>query len=751
MKPLSKLNFSILVLLIANNSFSQLVTIEGKQFKLNGANFYPTVLNYSVEISSPSPGTSTWQTNGYITSFVDYNDNSCGTGGGCFECNNGVTCTTQLQDEFNYMAGMGFNTLRIAGFYPRFQSGQLVWQGRDNPDRNWFYIPIDPNNSSDPGLQFVFSMYEDMLAVANNTINSVTMQPQPMKIILLMIGSSSYFTPTEVNAYNDFLRALATYINTSPNKSAVLAYDLWNEPCWEDWSYKSKEEACEVIKTWYNTAKTFDPDHLITLGSCGTSDASEYDPSIIKVDFISVHFYPGWLPFEDRNLPYYQQLAQKRVYNEIYWINKSSPYPWIVGETGFTASNFHTIAQGLNGTVSDQQNYAQQTLDATCNCGGSGYSWWAYQDGYWADPNCPGCEFYGLLERGYAPSSTAEKDAVTNFRNYSPVITGPCPVDYSATYDETKVFYDPYKSSDYNISQANAVSGTIQDLNGNPIKNAFIIALNWLETIDNTPLDPLDFDFTYHHNWLNTYSDENGFFKAIPYNYTTVGDNRIVTLRANAAGAERVEAGGWWPFDDVQMTQNLNTINIKKVNFEYDGIINNEVVASGNTKNFKGFNSLTIKNSIINGISDITARNEININTEFHASSSSEVHAYLSEPFPDCADLNGFMRTVNSTTGNGSDITKDEKRVELTFADNKQTVISINPNPNNGIFTIELTNRQSEDNFNINIKNPLGESLKKLILSSNKLNIDLSSLPKGVYLIEFNSRASLQTKKIIIN
>lgn len=44
-----------------------LVTLEGKQFKLNGSNFYPRVINYEVEISSPDPATTTWQSDGYIT------------------------------------------------------------------------------------------------------------------------------------------------------------------------------------------------------------------------------------------------------------------------------------------------------------------------------------------------------------------------------------------------------------------------------------------------------------------------------------------------------------------------------------------------------------------------------------------------------------------------------------------------------------------------------------------------------------
>lgn len=747
---ISIININILLILfIANDSFGQFVTIKEKQFKLNGSNFYPKVLNYGVEISSNSPGASTWQANGYITSFIDNNDNSCGSGVGCYECNNEATCTTQLQNEFNYIAGMGFNSLRIAGFYPHYQSGQLVWQGRDNPDRNWFYIPINPNNSNDPGLQFVFSMYEDILAIANNTVNSVTMQPQPMKIILVMIGSSSYFTQPEVNAYNDFLRALAIHINTSPNKSAVLAYDLWNEPCWEDWSYKSKEEACDVIKTWYNTAKTYDPDHLITIGSCGINDASEYDPSIIKVDFISVHFYPTWLPFEDRNSQAFQQLALKRVFNEIYWINKSSPYPWIVGETGYTASNFHTTSQGLNGSVFDQQNYAQQTLDATCNCGGSGFSWWSYQDGYWADPNCQGCEFYGLLERGYAPSTPAEKNAVSTFRNYTPNINGACPVDYSANYNATKVFYDPFRSSDYNIAQANAVSGILQDLNGNPIKNAYIIALNWLSTLDPDG-QPSTGDETYFHNWLNTYSDETGYFKVIPYNFVTLGDNRIVTLRANAAGAERVERGGP-PFDDVQMTQNLNTINIEKVNFAYDVIINNETVTTGNLKNFKGFNSVTVQNSTFNGTSDVTSRNEIYLKNEFHASTTSEVHLYLTETFPDCSDLNNFMRTSNINTLGNINSQSIEKGIEITFISPDKKDVNIYPNPNSGNFTIKLFNYKITDDLVVCIRNPLGEYLKKINVTSNEFNIDLSSFAKGVYVLELSDPSNFKTKKIIIN
>lgn len=106
-----------------------LVTLEGKQFKLNGSNFYPRVINYEVEISSPDPATTTWQSDGYITPFIAYGDNG-GTASEFYECADKTTCDNQLQNDFNYIAGMGFNTVRIAAFFQDIE--QDNWNGRED-------------------------------------------------------------------------------------------------------------------------------------------------------------------------------------------------------------------------------------------------------------------------------------------------------------------------------------------------------------------------------------------------------------------------------------------------------------------------------------------------------------------------------------------------------------------------------------------------------------------------------------------
>jgi hypothetical protein len=51
----------------------------------------------------------------------------------------------------------------------------------------------------------------------------------------------------------------------------------------------------------------------------------------------------------------------------------------------------------------------------------------------------------------------------------------------------------------------------------------------------------------------------------------------------------------------------------------------------------------------------------------------------------------------------------------------------------------------------VNIKNPMGESLRKLTTLDNNFTIDLSDAAKGIYFIEINSEFGTKTKKIIIN
>ncbi|MBI4930950.1 MAG: T9SS type A sorting domain-containing protein [Bacteroidetes bacterium] len=78
----------------------------------------------------------------------------------------------------------------------------------------------------------------------------------------------------------------------------------------------------------------------------------------------------------------------------------------------------------------------------------------------------------------------------------------------------------------------------------------------------------------------------------------------------------------------------------------------------------------------------------------------------------------------------------------------------IYPNPNNGSFTIKLTDEGELQNINytIEIYNTLGEKVTQSVIPSGvrNLTIDLSERPKGIYFIKATSRENVFTEKVIV-
>ena len=75
----------------------------------------------------------------------------------------------------------------------------------------------------------------------------------------------------------------------------------------------------------------------------------------------------------------------------------------------------------------------------------------------------------------------------------------------------------------------------------------------------------------------------------------------------------------------------------------------------------------------------------------------------------------------------------------------KNYQFNIYPNPSNGIFNIKGINASSD----VRVLNIIGAELMKINIQEDQA-IDLSSLAKGVYLLEINSNGMIETQKIII-
>ncbi|MBK7083929.1 MAG: cellulase family glycosylhydrolase [Flavobacteriales bacterium] len=88
---------------------------------------------------------------------------------------------------------------------------------------------------------------------------------------------------------NEILQEFGDRFNVHP---ALMAYDLYNEPAYFDYTDHTKQWICEKVASVYDELKAADPNHLITVGGISVVEVFEWDPTILKLDFWSPHLYP---------------------------------------------------------------------------------------------------------------------------------------------------------------------------------------------------------------------------------------------------------------------------------------------------------------------------------------------------------------------------------------------------------------------------------------------------------------------------
>jgi len=716
---------------------AQYVTLQGNQFMLNGKKFYPMVVNFSVAKI-------------YKNGIFSLSPDHCygyKFGHTCYDI---PSCNEEMQTHFNYIAGMGFNTVRVLAIAPLYDTLKKKLVIKVHSDNNKLdSIPINLSNPSDPGMLALFSYYDQLLEAANAT---------SLKIIFLPMGKPYFQDAYSLNLWTDFLSVIASYFSTANHNDALLAYDLMNEPGTYP-NLPTKQVACEIISTWYDVIKANDPHHLVTIGNhYGIYDIFSFDPSMLKVDFNSVHFYVQFRPYEDRTQPAIQELARKRTANILYWMQQNSIVPWIIGETGYTASASWGINYGLHGTLANQADYAQYTLDALCNCGGIGYSWFDYQDLSYVDISHPKYygNFYGLREREYSPiPPVIDKPAVDIFRNYVRQVTEPCPVDRTPTYNANKLYYNFWG---YPRNPAKEISGYVKDQHGNPIKDAVIgVNVNMGDVIPPVPhpnnpdklLKRLDDSFT-------TFTDETGYFNIIPYQFDPFGTigipndfPGIYRINISAAGASTFLLVKY----PILQQQIPNPIVLNRIN--YDVVVSGETVYNGQTKTYSGRKSLTVSNTNINsgGNAVFTSSKTINLLPGFNAAAGSIVKMYIA-PF-NCEDISFISKTPHTSIvfeENNDTNFSAMKELQLVFEKEfSENYLSVFPNPANHTVTVQLHSHNPEASFkHITLYDILGRVILSSSTEINPYVFDVSIYPKGIYFIKATDETTNYYQKIII-
>lgn len=413
-------------------STDQFIYLKGRHFVDGSNNYVPMVMNYRVDIMTTDQNdlTKFWiiPQHGYVVGNQICSLTSSPYGG------NQAMAAAEMLSDFQQIKSMGFNAIRLIGTsLSTDNTNNLTFDGILYQPGPWVPFTMDATISTNRNMLF-------------DKINIVVQQAKAagLKVILLS-GAGCLQHDLVYPKYSTFLTSEGNYFQS---ETGIFAYDLMNEPsAWSNCQSinESKDQICERVTDWYNAVRVYDNNHLITMGLQGRSDVPTFDPSIMKIDFISFHIYPYDNPHTN-----FDQVA-----SEMKWISDNIMKPWIIGETGFWAD----YSSSTWGTYTDQENYAAQSLQRTFGCGGLGYSWWDYVD---SDSG------FGMTEKRSSCSSMLhpEKPSATVMSNFNTTSLPACdcPMPNPANYYGTDKF----------PTSGTYVSGVVVDNNGNPITNAIV-------------------------------------------------------------------------------------------------------------------------------------------------------------------------------------------------------------------------------------------------------------------------------------
>ncbi len=763
---------------------SNFVSISQRDFKLNGANFYPLVLCYSfcVVNSNATPTANDYWLSRYR--FYGANTPTAFT----FEGQTQQALLDEINADFGVIRHqMGFNAIRTAGIGPEFNyrhlsesnfncgaySNSSFIQNSENLDGSWGGVCMDIStaNSSDDKRDRLFQMYGEILELA--AANDLK--------VLIDIGYTWTLESNNFPGFLNYVRMLVDYINTlSPTqREALMAYVIVEEPAGQQ-PELTKYEVCERIADVYDLIKARDLCHLVTVRGLTVADVLRFDPGIMKVDFWCPHLYPYPWKTGARPVEANSDLAVLRVLDQLYWLKQKCSIPWMIGETGFAAiddnrtdpsqSLYHypTVNGELevpaNGELFTQKSFAQEVLRQSRDCGASGCSFWQFQQAGWSPINDLKENAYGLLRFGEASTnfSYVKKPVVDAFIGYLDVNGNPPAMNPNGC-QPSDIYYNHFQigssnlltgtTGSFNLSELNAVIGQVVDHDtGLPLKNVYMEGYCW-ESGDGAG----NGDFKY--NFTKTFTSESGTFKLVPYN--SKGDinpldfeHRISAIKLASSATQKREIGQW---QNSIMLPSLGIVSLK--NFEIPESVTidysqNPISLTG------GFarQDITLENVDIlpADFANIYAENSIKLEPNSMISTGAEVRIYIDKVTFNCDLINGYTNRYSDQYNNLNVATHE---IELNFISQEGYDIELYPNPVIQEINIRLNEKKYREEWissliHIKVTNMQGKTVCKYqyLISGSRLQIPVSEIESGVYNVSISiGPVNFNNKVVIIN
>lgn len=321
--------------------FVHFISMDGRKFKDGPSDFYPMVLNYSVDVLKSNNGMFVTPRAGYHYNYGDGEGQSLSPWPADSAENLAI-----VKGHFTAIRDMGFNAVRLTGFTATdYYGGFHTWSN------------VDLSNT-EKGNRNIENKYIPLL----KTILQCA-EEQGLRVILL-ISAVENQPDNQLNLFSRVSKGLA-------GEKSLFSYDVYNEPVFFDKGDYTKHQTADFVKSYDNIIKENAPHHLTTIGLSHYKIVYEWDPELLDVDFLSFHVYPYW----SINLSLLERFESK-----LYWISKNIQKPWIVGETGLNTAEDCEPLNWSWGTIEDQRKFMDYSLTQFKKAGASGYSWWSFQD-----------------------------------------------------------------------------------------------------------------------------------------------------------------------------------------------------------------------------------------------------------------------------------------------------------------------------------------------------------------------------------
>ncbi len=391
---------------------AQFVSIHDQQFVCNDLPFTPLVINYAVNIRHQDDRFWISRSMSYFTESSTIN------------CKDSIECYNWMNEDFKLIRSWGFNCLRIVDFEFGIKDEEINKNQTGTVDISYYYGPLKAHPFVEP-FEDHFKLFDKIIELAHKN---------DLKIIFLTGGKKVDEFPYRMQ-YANYLNYLAKRYR---NESTIMAFDLLNEPSYFHKNH-SKEEIQVIMKNWLGIIRSNAPNIMTTIGLSDVFTTYDWDPELMEVDFLSFHLYP-----DDNG-------KMDNYFNQVYWISKISKKPWIIGETGFSAS-FNKTNKKNHGQINTQTEYFKKSIEFCLDCGGLGYSWWQFHDVNWSPD-------FGVLD-----SLNQIKPIANEIKKYN-------------SYKPLKVRCNPGLYY-YGIQERvkNTIQGKVIDQESKPVPNAIISA-----------------------------------------------------------------------------------------------------------------------------------------------------------------------------------------------------------------------------------------------------------------------------------